>query len=111
MDRVTVYDVPNEGKGCLGRDVWVFQYFDRMGLVLDYYTHEERNSAREKFKARSVYNRLSHNRSRDYTIRSIEEKDAPLPDWVVVRAREIFMHHLTVRKWQDGTVDRTGAKP
>lgn len=99
MNRVVIYDVPDEGKKCLGRDQWVFQYFDHRGLVLDYYAHEERDSLRKKFRPRRVYNRLSHNRSRDYLIENVSEQDAPLPEWVKERAKEIFMEHLKVGKW------------
>lgn len=99
MDRVEVFDVPNEGKDCLGRDRWVFLYFDHRGLMLDYYAHEERDSKRQKFRARREYNRLSHNRSMDRTIERLTDDTVPLPDWVKERAKELFMASIEVGKW------------
>lgn len=99
MDRVVVYDVPDEGKKCLGRDYWVFVYFEHRGLMLDYYAHEERDSLRKKFRPTRAYNRLSHNRNRDYRIEAIPEEEIVLPDWVKDRAKEMFCAALKVGKW------------
>lgn len=99
MERIVIYDVPDDGKKCLGRAVWVFIYFENRGLVLDYYAREERDSLRKKFKTRSAYNRLSYSRKHD--IENIAEKDAPLPEWVKERAKELFFNAIKVRKWDE----------
>lgn len=99
MDRVEIFDVPNEGKDGLSRDRWAFIYFERRGLMLDYYAHEERDSKRQKFRPRRVYNRLSHNRTRDIQIESLTDETVPLPDWVKREAKEMFMASLKVGKW------------
>lgn len=99
MNRVVIYDVPDEGKKCLSRDVWVFIYMEHIGLVLDYYAHEERDTLRKKFRPRSSYNRLSHNRRGNQEDEIISEEKAPLPDWVKDRAKELFCESLNVLKW------------
>ena len=100
MDRVVVYDVPDEGKKCLSRDVWVFLYFERDGLRLDSYAHEERDSLRKKFKPRRLYNRISHGRAfADNLIESVAVESVPLPDWVMERAKELFFASMRVGKW------------
>ena len=99
MDRVIVYDVPDDGKKCLGRDSWTFVYFEREGLVLDSYAHEERDSLRKKFVVRRLYNRLSHMNRYAFDIEGLNVDQAPLPDWVIERARELFMSNLKVGKW------------
>lgn len=99
MERIVIYDVPEEGRKCLSRDVWVLVYLERIGLVLDYYAHEERDSLRKKFRPRSSYTRLSHNRSRELDNENISEGRAPLPDWVKARAKELFCESLNVLKW------------
>lgn len=103
MDKVVVYDVPDEGKKCLGRASWHFVYFERMGLVLDAYLQEERDSLRKQFRTTRLYNRLSIGRGTyAHRIEKIAEEDAPLPDWVVEQAKEQFMAGLKVGKWQRG---------
>ena len=99
MDRVVIYDVPNEGKKCLSRDVWIFSYFERRGLILDRFAHEERDSLRKNFQSRREYNRLTCG-NRDYRIEVITEEDAPLPQWVIDQAKDEFMANFQVGKWQ-----------
>lgn len=102
MIRIVIFDVPNEGKACLGRCVWEFWYSEDRGLVLDRYAQEERATARHKYVARREYQRLGHHR-RTYQqgLDQVSEADAPLPDWVKARALEEFVAKVRVGKWED----------
>lgn len=100
-NRFTIYDVPNEGKGSLGRDVWVFTFFEDRGLVLDYYAHEERDNLRQKFRPRRAYHRLSHNRDRIGLTENVPVEKAPFPEWVKDQAKEQFCAAVKVVLWKD----------
>ena len=100
MQRIDIYDVPEEGKKCFGRAIWTFIFIERRGLILGRYAQEERPTLRHKFKVTACYDRLSSRRGFE-ECRRISEDDAPLPQWVVDRARQMFMDDLRIRKWSD----------
>lgn len=102
MIRIVIFDVPNEGKTCLGRCVWEFVYFDDRGLVLERYAEEERETARHKYRARREHQRLGHHRKMYlHDLEQVAEADVPLPDWVKARALEEFTSKVKVVKWGD----------
>jgi hypothetical protein len=78
----------------LRRQVWSFWLNDRLQLILDGYSEQERTTARHKWLVSRSYTRLSPRHS-------IPESAAPLPDDVAADALQQVCETLTVRRWSE----------